>query len=67
MKTMGEWLCKLWCCWIWRIHDWTCAAEEGVRPTKAQVEGGVAGFFDYAKMYCRRCGRVSKASRRINV
>ena len=55
---MTAWLRKLWCCWIWRFHDWTCAAAEGIAPTVTQITGGVDGFFDYARMYCRRCGKV---------
>ena len=39
-------------------HDWTCAAQENIKPTKAQVENGLSGFLDYAKMYCNRCGYV---------
>ena len=38
-------------------HDWTCAASEGLPPTEAQLRGGVEGFWDYATMYCKRCGR----------
>jgi hypothetical protein len=41
-------------------HDWTCAAAEGVKPTPAQLAGGMAGFKDYATMYCKRCGRISE-------
>ncbi len=35
-------------------------AEQGIKPTKAQLDGGIAGFFDYARMYCKRCGYVYK-------
>ena len=41
-------------------HEWTCAAEHGIKPSEAQVSAGVAGFLDYAKMYCKRCGHVSR-------
>lgn len=51
-------------CRLFRDHDWTCAAEQGIAPTKKQVADGVYGFFDYAKMYCRRCGRESQLSER---
>jgi hypothetical protein len=60
---MKKWISKIWNCRIWRLHDWTCAAEEGVKPTEKQLSGGFEGFMDYAKMYCRRCGEVSKLSR----
>jgi hypothetical protein len=45
-------------CWL--SHDWTCADMEGIPATKEQLEGGVDGFVDYAKLYCRRCGHVPK-------
>jgi hypothetical protein len=45
-------------------HDWTCAAAEGLKPTQAQLDAGIEGFYDYATMYCKRCGRVSDLSRR---
>ena len=38
-------------------HDWTCAAEQGIPPTKAQTDAGMAGFYSYAAGYCKRCGR----------
>ena len=45
-------------------HDWTCAALQGIKPTQAQLHGGMAGFDDYATMYCARCGKVSELSKR---
>lgn len=51
---------KLWQkfkCWI-GDHNWTCAAEQGIKPTPEQVNGGIDGFYDYAKMYCKQCGKV---------
>ena len=44
-------------------HDWTCAHDQGINVTQAQVDAGVDGFLDYAKMYCSRCGHVSRLSR----
>ena len=41
-------------------HDWTCAAEQGIKATEEQINTGVDGFTDYAKMYCRRCDHVYK-------
>jgi len=41
-------------------HDWTCAAEEGIPATQEQTDALIDGFFDYAKMYCKRCGEVYK-------
>ena len=54
---------RLWNCHIWRSHDWTCAAAEGVQATPEQLANGVDGFYDYAKMYCKRCGNESEISR----
>ena len=45
-------------------HQWTCAAKEGIAPTAAQLEAGVVGFHDYAKMYCKRCGAMSTLNKR---
>lgn len=45
-------------------HDWTCAAEQNIPPTAKQLADGVDGFFDYAKMYCRRCGHEAEISRK---
>lgn len=55
---------KLWDCRIWDFHDWTCAAVEGIPPTDEQLGGGVEGFYDYARMYCKRCGKESEISQR---
>jgi hypothetical protein len=52
-------------CHLLGDHDWTCAAEEGIPPTHFQRHGGLAGFMDYAKMYCRACGKVYKESERV--
>ena len=41
-------------------HDWTCAHDEGIPATEAQLAAGVDGFMDYAKMYCKRCKHVYK-------
>ena len=40
-------------------HDWTCAAEQNVKPTREQLARDVAGFYDYAKMYCKTCKKES--------
>jgi len=44
-------------------HDWTSAVEEGLKPTPKQMKDGILGFWDYAKMYCRRCGKLSDLNR----
>lgn len=61
---MKAWLKKLWFCRVMRMHEWTCAAEEGKPPTPEQIGGGVEGFWSYATMYCKRCGEVSELSKR---
>jgi len=60
---MKNWLLKLWLCKLWKWHKWTCANEEGIEPTDKQVAAGLAGFYDYAKMYCDRCDHESKYSK----
>ncbi len=45
-------------------HNWTSTAMEDLPPTKKQLEDGADGFFDYAKMYCRRCQCISKLNTR---
>ena len=49
-------------CWLG--HDWTSAAMEGKPPTSDQLANGVDGFYDYATMYCGRCGHVSELNKR---
>lgn len=41
-------------------HDYTCAKEKGINPTKEQLAKGVEGFFDYAKLLCKNCDYESK-------
>ncbi|MCK5601804.1 hypothetical protein KAR91_08050 [Candidatus Pacearchaeota archaeon] len=45
-------------------HDWTSAVQQGIPPTQQQIDAGVDGYYDYATMYCRRCGYVSELSKR---
>ena len=40
------------------MHDWTCKADQGIKPTQQELDAGVAGFNSYAQMYCKRCGEV---------
>lgn len=54
---MMRFIKKLILCRILMQHDWTCAASENIPPTEAQLRGGLDGFWDYAIMYCKRCGR----------
>jgi len=40
------------------FHEWTCAAEEGIKPTQKQLDDGIPGFHDYAKAYCKYCRKL---------
>jgi len=62
---MKQFLSKLWHCYIWRFHDWTSLAQQGVKPTEGQVKDIEAGFKEYAKMYCNRCGHESELNNRL--
>jgi hypothetical protein len=52
-------------CNILGIHEWTCNAKEGIPATEKQIRGGIMGFADYAKMYCKYCRKESKLNRRL--
>jgi len=52
-------------CTIMKSHNWTSDAQEGFPPTKTQLAGGLNGFKDYATMYCKDCGKISKLSHRL--
>jgi len=43
-------------CKLMGSHNWTSRAQEGEKPSLIQMNAGVDGFFDYAKMYCKDCG-----------
>ena len=58
-------LIRLLFCHIFKLHKWTCDAEKGIPPTKEQLENNITGFYDYAKMYCDRCGIESKLSKEV--
>jgi hypothetical protein len=57
-------LSRFYWCKIWKWHKWTCAAEKGIKPTQEQLNSNY-GFWDYAKMYCERCGYVYKTSNEL--
>lgn len=48
---------KRFCCWM-GMHEWTCAASEGEKPLSSQLKS-VDGFWKYARMYCKNCGKPS--------
>lgn len=61
MNKLKQWFCGFF------GHDWTSSAMQEKPPTKEQINNGVDGFYDYATMYCKRCGHVSKLSRNMRV
>lgn len=40
-------------------HEWTSKAEQGIKPTEQDIKDGVQGFYRYAAMYCKHCGKGS--------
>lgn len=50
-------------CRIIGAHEWTCHVEEGIRMTKEQVAAGEKGYWEYARMYCKHCGKMSKLNK----
>lgn len=59
-----KWFLGFISCHALSDHDWTCAAARGIKPSETQLRGGIIGFWDYATMYCARCGTMSHLSRR---
>ena len=52
-------------CKIMGAHNWTSAAMENKEPTPEQLARDVAGFYDYAKMYCKDCKQESELNDRF--
>ncbi len=52
-------------CWFLG-HDWTSKAMQGRDPTKAEIESGVVGFHQYARMYCARCGHFPQLNKKLH-
>lgn len=67
MKKIFQWIS----CHVMNYHEWTCKASEGIKPTEKQLAAGMtseqvlAGFKDYAKMYCKNCKKESKLNSRL--
>ena len=62
---MKKFLKILFLCNILGDHDWTSKAQEGIKPNPpktSNVNVILADFGEYAKMYCKRCGKVSGLS-----
>lgn len=64
LTTTKKVLAKVFLCKVLRDHRWTSAAQQGIPPTPAQLADGMVGFWDYATMYCGRCGHVYEGSAR---
>ena len=62
MKSLEE----IFKCHICGSHDWTSDALQDKPPTKEQVGAGMDGFWNYAKMYCKRCGKESELNKKID-
>lgn len=43
-------------------HKWTCKAMKGIKPSGTL---NMDSFRDHAKMYCDRCGKVSKLNKQL--
>ena len=56
-KLWGKFLCLI------GDHEWTGDALEGIPPSEEVLElakkDPLAGFRQFSKMYCKRCGKVS--------
>ena len=63
MIRYNEWMIKkiiAKVCCFFVGHEFTCNHQKGIAVTEEQLKAGVKGFFDYATMYCDRCGKVFK-------
>lgn len=54
LKALGGWFL----CHVLGDHAWTSRAEQGEKPTQQEIDAGVAGFWFYSRMYCKRCKKV---------
>ena len=60
---MKKFLLRLWWCKIWKWHKWTSAVQQGILATPEQLST-IEGFWNYAAMYCDRCGHISELSKK---
>lgn len=67
---------KLWSKWRYILcfmgaHDWTCKAMEGIPPDPIpkgeSIPDTMLRFKEYAKMYCKTCGKESKLNDRFKL
>lgn len=60
---MKNWLKRIFLCRILGHHEWTSAVRKGEKPTDEQINKGVDGFWEFARMWCDRCGKPSKLNK----
>lgn len=55
---------KLLLCKLLKIHKWTSACEEGIKPDTSEIRqnNALVKFAEYATMYCKCCGKVYEGS-----
>ena len=58
-KTFKEKLSQFVNCTVLDNHHWTCDAKEKIPPPDLATD---FNFWRYARMYCKRCGKISKFS-----
>jgi hypothetical protein len=56
---------KFLLCKVLDEHDWTCLADQGIKPNPQQIEAGYLGFKEYSKVYCSRCGKISNLNKNL--
>lgn len=54
---------KLFNCYIFGLHQWTCKTDKGIKPDK-KIET-LTDFAEYAKSYCDLCGKVNPVSQKF--
>lgn len=56
---MKAFFIRLFLCHILGDHQWTSKADQGIKPSREELESS-QGFWKYARVYCSRCGEPSK-------
>lgn len=51
---LGKLMCK-----VFDDHEWTSDSSLGIKPRLSHLSTKL-GFFKFARMYCKRCGKPSK-------
>lgn len=53
MKKIKRWIL----CHILGHHQWTSDAMQNIDPTDEQIQMGITGYWDYARLFCLHCGK----------